>query len=244
MLKKNGLYKTIFILLFSLNIIKCGYSEKSEKQLRYDACYKLIQIKVEQERAHYKELTQEFTQEEINNILQYTLFECYQNINYYDAEELDSKNNKDVDIYQYNYAELSNFEKWEDLLRKKDENSIQYALMDLQNAYRDIQSGEIKINRYQKKQPQKQRKSNADEYNQRDDNEQFNFPSDMDRDFELFGINFANISPKIKNIIGITLIIFVFVCVIIGLKWIQNIRGSKDKNKKKKNKKEKKEKQK
>ena len=89
------------------------------------------------------------TQEEINNILQYTLFECYQNINYYDAKEL-----KIVKILIYIkkiIAELSNLDKWEDLLRKKDENSIQYALMDLQKAYRDIQSGEIKINRYQKK---------------------------------------------------------------------------------------------
>ena len=116
--------------------------------------------------------------------------------------------------------------------------------MDLQKAYRDIQSGEIKINRYQKKPSQRQRKPNTDDYNQKDNDEQFNFPNDMERDFELFGINFSNISPTIKNIIGITLIIFVFVCVIIGLKWIQNIRGSNDKNKKKKNKKDKKEKKK
>jgi len=244
MFDKYDLYKTIFIILFSLNIIKCDSSEKSEKQLRYDACYKLIQIKMEHEKSLFKELSQEFNQEEINNILQYTLFECYQNINYYDAEEIDSKNNKDIDIYQDNYAELLNFEKWEDLLRKKDENSIQYALMDLQKAYRDIQSGEIKINRYQKKPSQRQRKPNTDDYNQKDNDEQFNFPNDMERDFELFGINFSNISPTIKNIIGITLIIFVFVCVIIGLKWIQNIRGSNDKNKKKKNKKDKKEKKK
>ena len=247
MFDKYGLYKTTFILLFLLNIIKCESSEKSEKQLRYDACYKLIQIKVEQERGHYKELTQEFTKEEINNILQYTLFECYQNINYYEAEELDSKNSKDIDIYQDNYAELTNIDKWEDLLRKKDESSLQYALIDLQKAYKDIQSGEIKINRYQKKQTQKQRKPNIDEYYQRDedyDDERFNFPNDMDRDFELFGINFSNISPKIKNFIGITLIIIVFICIIIGLKWIQNIRGPNDKSKKKKNKKDKKEKKK
>ena len=104
MFDKYDLYKTIFIILFSLNIIKCDSSEKSEKQLRYDACYKLIQIKMEHEKSLFKELSQEFNQEEINNILQYTLFECYQNINYYDAEEIDSKNNKDIDIYQDNYA--------------------------------------------------------------------------------------------------------------------------------------------
>lgn len=46
----------------------------------------------------------------------------------------------------------------------------------------------------------------------------------MERDFELFGINFSNLSPKLKNLIGITLIILIFVCVIAGLKWIQKIR--------------------
>ena len=48
----------------------------------------------------------------------------------------------------------------EDLIRKKDEESIQYNVMNLQRAYKDIQSGEIKINRYNKKQNQKSRKIN------------------------------------------------------------------------------------
>ena len=114
-------------------------------------------------------------------------------------------------------------EKWEDLLKKKDEYNLQLALRDLQRAYLDIQSGEIKINRYQKKPSQKYKKPSTNDYNQRNEDEQINFPSDMDRDFELFGINFTNLPTKLKNIIGFTLIIFIFVCVIGGLKWIQKI---------------------
>ena len=233
------------VLYFLVNIFKCDVSDKSHKQLKYDACYKLVQTKAGQEQSYFKELSQDFTSEEINNILQYTLFECYQNINYFDAEDIDSKNPKDIDVYQENYMELINFEKWEELLRKKDENNLQYALMDLQQAYRDIQSGEIKINRYQKKQNQKPKKSNMeDSYYQRDnDNEQFNFPTDMEGDFRLFGFNFSSLPNKLKNIIGFSLIIFIFMCIIFGLKWIQNIRGSND-NKKKKNKKDKKDKKK
>ena len=234
--------KSLILLYFLINILKCDVSDKSNKQLKYDACYKLVQTKVGKEQTYLKELSQDLKQEEINNILQYTLFECYQNINYFDAEDVDSKSPNEIDIYQDNFMELLNFEKWEELLRKKDENSIQYALMDLQQAYRDIQSGEIKINRYQKKQNQKLRSSNnMDDYYQKDesDNSQFNFPSDMDSDFKIFGFNFSSLPNKIKNIIGFSLIILVFVCVIIGLKWIQNIRGSND-SKKKKNKKDKK----
>ena len=52
-------------------------------------------------------------------------------------------------------------------------------------------------------------------------------------------INFSKLSPKFKNIVGFGLIFLVFICVIMGLRWIQNIRGQND-NKKKKNKKEKK----
>ena len=235
--------KSLVVLYFVINIFKCDVLDKSHKQLKYDACYKLVQTKAGHEQAYFKELSQEFNQEEINNILQYTLFECYQNINYFDAEDVDTKSPNEIDIYQENYMELLNFEKWEELLRKKDENSIQYALMDLQQAYRDIQSGEIKINRYQKKQSQKQKSSNnmGDYYYQKDesDNNQFNFPSDMDSDFKIFGFNFSALPNKIKNIIGFSLILFIFVCVIIGLKWIQNIRGS-NYSKKKKNKKDKK----
>ena len=235
--------KSLIVLYFLINIFKCDVSDKSQKQLKYDACYKLVQTKAEQEQAYFKELSQELKQEEINNILQYTLFECYQNINYFDAEDIDSKNPKEIDIYQENYMELLNFEKWEELLRKKDENNIQYALMDLQQAYRDIQSGEIKINRYQKKSNQKtKRNNNMDDYyyqKDEDDNNQFNFQSDLDSDFKIFGFNFSTLPNKLKNIIGFSLIIFIFVCVIVGLRWIQNIRGSND-NKKKKNKKDKK----
>ena len=238
MFSKYGIY----ILLFLIKFFKCEDSDKSEKQLKYDACYKLVQIKAEIESSHFKELSQDLKPEEINNVLQYTLFECYLNIIYYDAEDIDSKDPKDIDIYQDNYNELLDFQKWEELLKNKDENSIQYALMDLQKAYRDIQSGEIKVNRYQKKKTQKPKRADTDEYYQRDNDEQYNIPRDMDREFEIFGVNFSNLSPKIKNIIGFILIIFVFSCIIIGLKWIQKIRGEKDKNKKKKNKKEKKEK--
>ena len=238
-----GFFKTLFIF-FLINILKCDLYEKSEKQLRYDACYKLVQLKAEQEKSHFKELSADLSQEEINNVLQYTLFECYQNINYYDAEELDSKNANEIDIYQENYAELLNLEKWEDLLKKKDEYNIQLALRDLQKAYIDIQSGEIKINRYQKKPSQKYKKPSTNNYEQRDEDEQINFPSDMDRDFELFGINFSNLPTRLKNVIGFTLIIFIFVCIIGGLKWIQKIRGDNDKSKKKKNKKDKKDKKK
>lgn len=244
MSSENVFYKPLILLFFIIKIFKCDF-EKSDKQLRYDACYKLVQAKAAQEQDHFKELAHELRQEEINNILQYSLFECYLNINYYDAEEIDTKNIKEIDIYQDNYVELLNFEKWEDLLRKKDENSIQYALMDIQKAYRDIQSGAIKINRYQKKPSQNQKRENMnnDFHNQReDDDDQYNFQSDLDSDFKLFGVNFSSLSPTFKNIIGFSLIIFIFACVIFGLKWIQKIREQSSSNKKKKNKKEKKKK--
>lgn len=241
MLYKHGFLKKIICLVFLIKFLLCdNSSEKSDMQLRYDVCYKLIQLKADKEKVHFKDLSTEFNQEDINKILQYTLFECYQNINYYDAEDIDSKNINEIDVYQDNYNDLLNFEKWEDLLKRKDENSIQYALMDLQKAYRDIQSGAIKINRYQKRPSQRPTKPNMNEYSQRDDEEQFNFPSDMERDFTLFGVNFSNLPPTLKNVIGITLIILVFLSVVVGLKWIKSIRGENDKSKKKKNKKEKK----
>ena len=229
----------IFILLLTLIICESSL-EKSEKQLKYDACYKLVQSRADQDREHFKELSSELKPEEVNNILQYSLFDCYQNIDYYDAEFIDEKNIKEINIYQDKYIDLLNFEKWEDLIRKKDEESIQYNVMNLQRAYKDIQSGEIKINRYAKKPNPKNRKINNDNmYEKTDDDDRFFMPNDFDGDFELFGFNFSKLSPKFKNIVGFGLILLVFICILIGLRWIQNIRGQ-NTNKKKKNKKEKK----
>ena len=238
----NLFLNSIFIIFVSLlALIICESSiEKSEKQLKYDACYKLVQSHADQDREHFKELSSELKPEEVNNILQYSLFDCYQNIDYYDAEFIDEKNIKEINIYQDKYIDLLNFEKWEDLIRKKDEESIQYNVMNLQRAYKDIQSGEIKINRYAKKPNPKNRKINNDNmYEKTDDDDRFFMPNDFDGDFELFGFNFSKLSPKFKNIVGFGLILLVFICIIIGLRWIQNIRRQ-NTNKKKKNKKEKK----
>ena len=234
----NDFFKLLFILitfLFRENLCESSL-DKSEKQLKYDACYKLVQARAEQDKEHFRELSAELKPEEVNNILQNSLFECYQNINYYDAEFIDEQNVKDIDIYQDKYLELLNFEKWEDLIRKKDEENIKYNLMNLQRAYRDIQSGEIKINRYVKKPTQKTKKvNNEDSYNKNEEEDRFYFPSDGG-DFEIFGFNFSKLSPTFKNLVGFGLIIFVFICVIMGLRWIQNIRGQNVGNKKKKKK--------
>jgi len=240
----NGIFKTLFILIsFYFKEYFCESSlDKSEKQLKYDACYKLVQSRADQDKEHFKELSQELRPEEINNIMQYSLFECYQNIDYYDAEFIDEKNIKDINIYQDKYIDLLNFEKWEDLIRKNDEENIRANFMNLQRAYKDIQSGEIKINRYSKKTNQKYKKTyNEESYNKNEnEDDRFYFPNDMNGDFEIFGINFSKLSPKFKNIVGFGLIFLVFICVIMGLRWIQNIRGQNNNNKKKKNKKEKK----
>ena len=97
----NAFCKSLFILitfLFQENLCESS-SEKSEKQLKYDACYKLVQSRAEQDKDHFRELTSELKPEEVNNILQYSLFECYQNIDFYDAEFLDEKNIKEINIY-------------------------------------------------------------------------------------------------------------------------------------------------
>ena len=239
----NAIFKSLFIIIsYLIQESICESSlDKSEKQLKYDACYKLVQSHAEQDKEHFRELSSELKPEEVNNILQYSLFECYQNIDYYDAEFIDEKNVKDINIYQDKYIDLLNFEKWEDLIRKKDEESIQYNVMNLQRAYKDIQSGEIKINRYAKKQNQRSRKINNNEnlYEKEEDDDRFYVPNDIDGDFELFGVNFSKLSPKFKNIVGFSLIFLVFICIIMGLRWIQNIRGQNTNKKKKKKEKKK-----
>ena len=65
-----------------------------------------------------------------------------------------------------------------------------------------------------------------------------NFYTRNENDFDLniFGFNLKNISQMWKNVIGIGLICIVFGSILIGTKWINDIR-EKGKNKKKKKKK-------
>ena len=244
----------LLILFFLIKTSKSEELEKNDMQLRYDACYKLIQIKLEKEKNSFKRLSQVLFKEEINNILQYTLFECYQTINYYEAEEIDSKNPEEINIYQRKYIDLLNYYKWEKLIKSRDEITIRYALEDLQEAYNDIKSGFIKINPYQKNKTAKPKSTNEDEYKEEDfnyydyysgeDKNEFDLSIDMDADLQLFGINFSNLSSNFKNILGFGLMIIIIVCIVFGLKLINNIRNNKEKQNKEKGKKDKKEKKK
>ena len=60
--------------------------------------------------------------------------------------------------------------------------------------------------------------------------------NENDFDLNIYGFNLKNISQMWKNVIGIGLICIVFGSILIGMKWISNIReqGKKDKKKKKK----------
>ena len=69
-----SIFKTLFIITSFYNYIFVSSQDKSEKQLKYDACYKLVQSRVEQEKSHFRELSSELKPEEVNNILQYSLF--------------------------------------------------------------------------------------------------------------------------------------------------------------------------
>ena len=61
----NLFLNSIFIIFVSLlALIICESSiEKSEKQLKYDACYKLVQSRADQDREHFKELSSELKPE-------------------------------------------------------------------------------------------------------------------------------------------------------------------------------------
>ena len=219
-------YSTLVILIILFNFT---ISEKSDKQLKFDACYKLMLIKIKTDHAYFENLRKEDTRL-FDNAFQYALLYCYQNINYYDAEDIDSKDLKDIDINSESVKEYLSFEKYEKIFRNHNEAEFRQMSLELSEAIQDFQSGAIDLKKVQ----QHGASGENVNYNQQNDGYTGVPEDDMMKDFVLFGINFSKLPNNAKNIIGISLIIIIFLSVIGGLKWIQNIRQGSIKGKKKK----------
>lgn len=220
-------YTSLLIIIILLNFT---LTEKSDKQLKFDACYKLMNMKIQSDTQHYQELSKSMDKRLVDNIFQYALLNCYQHINYYDAEDYDTKSPYEIDINSEQISEYLSLEKWEKLFKNNNEAEFQQTAMELSEAIQDFQSGSIDFSKLQK---QNMGNENTN-YNQQNDDYKGVPRDDMMQDFVLFGVNFSQFSSNTKNIIGISLIIFIFMAVIGGLKWIKNIREGNIKTKKKK----------
>ena len=222
-----------FILFLSIALILqvtlCSNEEKSDKQTKADACIKIFQSRIAQDRSYYTELLEFYskgaTHEEAENKLFTPAFlSCYQAIGYFEAEEIDSS--PKIDALSQENKDLLSLEKWENLYKTGNAEQIEYEMSQLSEAFEDIKKGEIHLGRAQ--QHSQQRGDNNDD--------EFYMRSEKKVDFSLFGFNFTKMEEKYKYTLGIFLIALVFAFVIGGLKWIDSIHNE-GKNKKKKKKK-------
>lgn len=235
----------IFINLITLS--NCSSEEKSDKQMKFDACYKLVGKKVNQDMSYFKSLSSD--QRVIDEIIQNSLFNCYHFITYYDAEEIDTTPMNQIDIDRNEYEEYLSLKKWEELILGGNQQEIAAAREEISDAYIDLQTGQINTKKFSKMNEEMMGENvgnmNGNQnYGKREqmkggEKEDMNIPSG-EKDLVIFGFNFNNLSGNTKNIIGVGLILLIFIAVIGGLKWIQSIRNGGIKNNKKKDKKKKK----
>ena len=232
--------KLIFIL--STLILINSQKEKTEKQIRADACIKILKSRMKQDSEYIKHfidfLTPKFNNNQndaLNRLISFAMLSCYDKINYYDADSI-ATSPIEINSLETTNKDLLSLEKWEMLFKENDEQRLNYEMSLLSSSVSDFQSGQVDLSALSQSQPN--RNQNYDDV--QEGNEQMgNFYTRNENDFDLniFGFNLKNISQMWKNVIGIGLICIVFGSILIGMKWISNIREQEKKDKKKKKKK-------
>ena len=230
----------ILIILIFQKVI--NQDEKSEKQIKMDACIKIVQLKLSKEMEYFREITKLMKNKEMkdeesfNHLFTLVLLSCYSQITYFDAEEIDLSSKK-IDLENEQISKLINLEKWESLFRENNQENIQIEMAQLNEAYLDIQNKEVNLDLLRKN-----RMNNIDDNNNNNEKDErmdsiYMRNREDNLDFNIFGFNFTKLSDKYRYFIGCLLIAFVFLSVIYGLKWINDIRneGKSSKKKKKKN---------
>jgi len=230
----------LFFILSTLILIN-SQKEKTEKQIRADACIKILKSRMKQDSEYIKHfidfLTPKFNNNQndaMNRLISFAMLSCYDKINYYDADSI-ATSPVEINSLETTNKDLLSLEKWEMLFKENDEQRLNYEMSLLSSSVSDFQSGQVDLSALSQSQPN--RNQNYDDV--QEGNEQMgNFYTRNENDFDLniFGFNLKNISQMWKNVIGIGLICIVFGSILIGMKWISNIReqGKKEKKKKKK----------
>ena len=232
---------TLILIILIFQKVK-NQDEKSEKQIKMDACIKIVQLKLSKEMEYFREISKlmknkEMKEEEsFNHLFTLVLLSCYSQITYFDAEEIDLSSKK-IDLENEQISKLINLEKWENLFRENNQENIQIEIAQLNEAYLDIQNKEVNLDLLRKN-----RMNNIDDNNNNNEKDErmdsiYMRNREDNLDFNIFGFNFTKLSDKYRYFIGCLLIAFVFLSVIYGLKWINDIRneGKSLKKKKKKN---------
>lgn len=232
---------TLILIILIFQKVK-NQDEKSEKQIKMDACIKIVQLKLSKEMEYFREITKlmkntEMKDEEsFNHLFTLVLLSCYSQITYFDAEEIDLSSKK-IDLENEQISKLVNLEKWESLFRDNNQENIQIEMAQLNEAYLDIQNKEVNLDLLRKNRMNNIDNSNIN--NEKDERMDSIYMRNREDnlDFNIFGFNFTKLSDKYRYFIGCLLIAFVFLSVIYGLKWINDIRneGKSLKKKKKKN---------
>ena len=227
----------ILSLLITFNLIKTQ-DQKSDKQIKMDACIKIVQKKMTKEMEYFKEISLIISrnggnkeEEAFNHLFTLVLLSCYEQIGYFEAEEIDNNVLK-VDINTEQNKKLVDLNKWESLFKDNNQEKIQIEMAQLNEAYQDLQRGDINLDLLKKNRGN----NNFQEGHERDERMDNIYMRNREDnlDFTVFGFNFTKLSSKYRYIIGGCLILFVFLSIIYGLKWINDIRNEGKKLKKKK----------
>jgi hypothetical protein len=110
------------------------------------------------------------------------------------------------------FKELIQLEKWGELFQSNNKEALEYEMSQLQDALKEIKSGEINFEGMQ------DNEDNRDESTSND----FHYDRQRKQDLNLFGVDLTQLDKETKNIIGIGLLLLIFAVAAYGVFWLKN----------------------
>lgn len=218
------LSNSIFKLIFTAMIFDyCfGQTNDIERRARMNACTYLAKQRVYQDMSYVSNIASfinpDGSQEEnFNQLLSMGILSCYKNISQDEANDigikvsLDNDVKLDIDIMSNKYKNMLNLEKWEEVYRSNDENTLKAELMAHSAALNDLRKmKEIENFRNEN--------SKRDEEDLSTQGENYFNSRDVHHDLSLFGYRIEDLPWEIKAVFGICFLVAVTAAIIIGLK--------------------------
>lgn len=215
-----------------------------DKQTKLNACSILSRDRISKD-MEYVQLVSTFvnpnsdSNESIGQVMSLMLMSCYKNISPEKSKHVvDTNQQKPVNSMNYEYKELLELEKWEDIYISNDEKKIKEEMFKYQNIMTELR--QIQQSLMKDKKPDNENNEETEQNEDLGDTQDEDYTSSRRRpeqDLNIFGVEINKLPANTKLILGVSLIFILFgILAVLASKALKNLPQEKQKTTKKKKK--------
>lgn len=229
----NGKDLSLLVIVITTLSMLITPLNANERQTKVSACMKIFKSRMAKDSLYFQTFVDMLSrgsdkEEATNKLLSLCLLTCYNQIEFYKADDINRTYGKDfkkIPSMEEDYKTLLGMEKWYDIFSSNDKQRMEMEMEMLSDAAREIRSEDLNFE-----------EDNGSRETEQPEAQDIYYNREKKMDLDIFGINLTQLDPMIKNILGLSLIFLVFFTVLYGLNWIKNLRKKNEKVKKNKKK--------